>query len=186
MRHTRLSRRIKAGPVCDHLSINALRPAADGIVKGAPSVKEILFGVFPGSNFFVVHAFTLSLRTAARQRRDCHAARRSPRRRGAPYARGRRPARPAGRSHPKVILGGQRAPQGKAAAHPRRGRARGPRLLYARWSKSIVTPSNTVPERSVYACKILWATNLAMSALLLLPGGQTSRTVEAPPTLPAT
>jgi hypothetical protein len=57
----------KARPICDHLSVYALRPAADGIVKGATGVKEILFGLFPGSNVFVVHAFTLSPRTAARQ-----------------------------------------------------------------------------------------------------------------------
>ena len=67
MRHVRFSRRIKARPVFDDLPIHALRPAGDGIVKHAPSVKEIPLGVFPGSNFFVVHAFTLSPGTATRQ-----------------------------------------------------------------------------------------------------------------------
>src|SRR5277367_3407202 len=68
MRHVRSSRRIKARPVFDDLSIYALRPAADGIVTGAAYPKEIPFGFLPGSNFFVVHALTLGLRTAARQR----------------------------------------------------------------------------------------------------------------------
>jgi hypothetical protein len=70
MRHERLSCWIETGPVFDNLSIYALRPAADGIVKGAPSVKGIPFGILPDSNVFVVHAFTLNPGTASRQGPD--------------------------------------------------------------------------------------------------------------------
>src|ERR1700677_2942147 len=80
----------KARRICDHLSVYALRPAADGVVKGAPGVKEILFGFFPASNVFVVHAFTPSPRTVARQAPVNHAARNGPRARGPAASRPRR------------------------------------------------------------------------------------------------